>query len=101
MKLVYTHENKILVDNAKNLLTQNSIDSILRNQFSASAIGDLAPISAWPELWVVNDNDLAQAKELIASLAKDADAPEWQCSKCKELNEPAFESCWSCQTDKL
>lgn len=100
MKLIYTHENKLLVENAKNLLTQHAIESILRNEFAAGGIGDLAPIQAWPELWVLDDGDVPAANKLIATLAVDSDASEWKCSSCNEVNEPAFESCWSCQADK-
>lgn len=100
MKLVYTHENKILVDNAKNLLSLNAIESTMRNQFSAGAIGDLAPIEAWPELWVLRDSDVAKTKELLATLSTDSEALEWVCKHCRETNEASFESCWSCQADR-
>jgi hypothetical protein len=100
MKLVYTHENKLLVENAKNLLTQHAIECTLRNEFAAGGIGDLAPIQAWPELWLLDDADIPEANQLIATLAVDSDASEWECSACGEINEPAFESCWSCQADR-
>ncbi len=100
MKLVYTHENKILVENARNLLAESKIDCTLRNEFSSGAIGDLAPIEAWAELWVVNEADEQRAKSILQRLNEDQTGKEWIC-QCGESNEAGFESCWSCQADKI
>lgn len=100
MKLVYTHENRLFVANAHNLLEQAGIQAIWKNEFTSSAIGEIAPISAWPELWVVEDADVERAATIIRAAFSPTNLPEWICPQCKEINEPAFEHCWNCQSEK-
>ncbi len=100
MKLVYTHENRLFVANAHNLLEQAGIHAIWKNEFASSAIGEVAPISAWPELWVLEDTDYEPATEIIRTAFATNNLPEWVCPQCKEINEPAFELCWNCQLEK-
>lgn len=97
MKLIYTHENKIIVDNAKNYLEQYGIASVLRNEFSGGAAGDLAPTQTWPELWV--EDDLCQrAEACIQKLVNEQLGEMWVCPRCGEQNESTFELCWQCQS---
>ncbi|MCP8899710.1 DUF2007 domain-containing protein [Gilvimarinus xylanilyticus] len=99
MKLVYTHENKLLVENTANLLRQKGIESTLENEFAAGAMGELSPLQTWPELWV-NEGDYLHAKGIIAQLAETAMGAPWQCPACSEENDASFELCWSCQQEK-
>jgi len=99
MKLVYTHENKILVENAKNLLSEHGIEAVLRNEFSSGAMGDLSPMDTWPEVWV-NDDAAVQAEAVVAALKSAVQGPTWQCAHCHEENEASFDVCWQCQTEK-
>ena len=50
MKLVYTHPNLAMVVQAASVLELAGIASELRNEFASGAIGEIAPISAWPAL---------------------------------------------------
>ncbi len=100
MKLVYTHENRLFVANAYNLLEQNGIAAVWKNEFTSSAIGEVAPISAWPELWVMEDTDYNRAHTIISNAFAPNNLPEWVCAQCQETNEPAFELCWNCQSEK-
>jgi hypothetical protein len=101
MKLVYTHENRLLVGNAQNILEQAGIQVIWKNEFASGATGELSSFDAWPELWVLDDNDYTEATAIIASsLSKNTD-PEWTCATCNENNDAAFEFCWNCQSDKI
>lgn len=101
MKLVYTHENKILVENAKNILLEEGIECVLRNEFAGSGIGDLAPIQAWPELWVLREEDESRASGILAALKSQNTGETWPCQNCGEKNEAAFMSCWQCQHPKV
>lgn len=100
MKLVYTHENKLLVENAKNILNTEGIDCVLRNEYASGGAGDLAPTEAWPEVWVLNEADEARAKKIVDELREEPEGESWVCSECGEENEPTFASCWQCQTEK-
>lgn len=98
MKLIYTHENRLLVGNAKNILEANGIDVILKNEFSQGGVGELSAIDSWPQLWILNDADYDKAASVMEnSLSKDTD-PEWKCASCSENNDASFGSCWKCQS---
>ena len=100
MKIIYSHENKILVENARNLLAHNGIEAILKNEYASGGIGELSAIDTWPELWLVNDDDYGNAKLLLGQLSTDIDQDSWKCTSCQELNEPSFDFCWNCQIEK-
>ncbi len=100
MKLVYTHDNRILVENAKNVLEQNGINVFLKNEFLEAGIGELSAVDTWPELWVQHDEDVSRAKEIIAKLMDSLEGELWICSVCGEQNEPSFEVCWQCGQDR-
>ena len=100
MKLVYTHENRLLVSHAQTILENAGIENRLKNEYLMGASGDLAPIDAWMELWV-NDNDYPQAETLIRiTLIDEPAGSNWLCPACKEENEPSFELCWNCQKER-
>ena len=95
MKLVYTHENLFLVENARNLLAEHGIASELRNEFAGGGMGELAVFDTWPEVWVA-EADYASALRVIAPLLKPVAGKLWRCDQCGETNEPTFGSCWRC-----
>lgn len=97
MKVVYTHENTALAQNAKNLLENNSIKAIIKNEFASGGAGDLVPAETWPEVHVLDDSDYAKAVELLAVLSDKVNEPDWICGSCSEPNGAMFESCWNCQ----
>jgi hypothetical protein len=100
MKMVYTHENRFFVNNAKNIIDTAGISTLLKNEYAAGAAGDLAPFDAWLELWVLDDSDYTQAFELIEKAFNSNCQNSWICLHCQEKNEPAFEICWSCQEER-
>ena len=99
MKKVYTHENRVLVGNAQNLLEQQGIACEPRNFFAQSAIGETSTIDAWPELWIIDDTDYERACNILEHALSDANEPEWLCARCGEANDASFELCWSCGHD--
>jgi len=98
MKLAYTHEDRLIVANARNILEAARINVLTKNEFAAGAIGELSAFDAWLELWV-EETDFEKAKNLLATAMSRADAKEWICSVCDESNDPSFETCWKCQRD--
>ncbi|MFT4823910.1 MAG: hypothetical protein ACJAUG_002653 [Halioglobus sp.] len=99
MKMIYTHENRFFVANAKNILEANDFDIIVKNEFASSAIGEVSPFDSWVELWLPKDSDYDKACEVInGALSKESDA-EWVCVFCAETNDASFELCWNCQND--
>ena len=68
MKLIYTHENRIMALNIRNVLINHGFDVALNNEFASSASGGLAPFDTWPEVWLLKDDDFDNAKKLIVIL---------------------------------
>lgn len=99
MKLIYTHESQIIVENARNCLRMTGIEPVLKNEFSAGGMGELAPMETWPELWV-SDDDFTQAKDVIDQLMSETTGNVWVCAQCGEENEPSFDVCWQCQCER-
>lgn len=93
---IFTHPNLYQVVNVRNMLQLKRIETQLRNEFSAGAVGDLAPHDVWPELWLIDERDQALATQIIASLRDEALVEDWICSRCGEQNGGAFEECWQC-----
>ena len=101
MKLVYTHENRLLVSNVQNILSNADINLTLKNEYAGGASGDLSFLSTWPELWVVQDDDFDKAMEIINRITNEINESDWSCSQCSEQNSAAFEVCWNCQHDNV
>ncbi len=99
MKLVYTHENFILVGNARALLERADIATTLRNEFTGGGRGDIPVFETWPELWVERDRDAERALALLKQLTDPAVHADWVCTKCGESNAASFELCWHCEAD--
>lgn len=97
MKLLYTHENHFLVNNAKNIVEIAGIDVLMKNEYASGAVGDLAPLDTWLELWVINEADHQKADKIIQSVMLKSQGHDWFCSHCAEKNDPSFEICWNCQ----
>jgi hypothetical protein len=94
LKRVYSSFNRIAVHHTKNLLSSEGIAAEVRNEFLASAMGELPPAECQAEVWVLNDEDAARA---FGVLRRPAPAgPDWTCTGCGETSGPQFTHCWSC-----
>ena len=96
MKKVFSHENRLVANNIKNILQANDIAVMLKNEFASSAIGEISPFDSWIEVWIKNSADYQRAKEIVAK-ADNPQGEEWRCQQCNELNGAAFQVCWNCQ----
>ncbi|MGH1471358.1 MAG: DUF2007 domain-containing protein [Cellvibrionaceae bacterium] len=100
MHLLYTHPNIVLVENAKNLVEGQGVPVILQNQYASGGIGELAPINAWPELWIEQSHHFRRAQQILEEIFAEEAQPDWQCIQCQEMNSGAFDYCWQCQKEK-
>jgi putative signal transducing protein len=95
MKRVFRAASLLQVAHARNVLIAAGIESELRNQYLAGALGDLPMLETWPQLWVDDDFE----KQALRALEKAAVAPvgqPWICGQCGEKLAPQFTSCWRC-----
>jgi hypothetical protein len=95
MKRVFRASTLLRVAHARNVLIAAGIDSELRNQYLAGALGDLPMLETWPQLWVEDDLERAALRALEKSDAAPTGAP-WVCGQCGEKLEPQFTTCWRC-----
>jgi hypothetical protein len=100
LKLVYTHPSIINVAQARSSIEQAGIDCVMRNEYAAGALGELAPIDAWPELWVKSDRHFDRATQVIEQLRVQEHAADWQCAQCGVACPDTFDWCWKCATDR-
>lgn len=105
---LFSSENRLAVQQIKDLLDEHQIPCFIKNEFAIGAVGELSPFDAWPEVWLVDPEWQTRAETLIAQFvhgqAKQADAlrskSNWFCWQCGEENEANFELCWHCGSHK-
>ena len=95
MKRIYRAASLVQVAHVRNLLLTAGIQSELRNQYSAGALGELPMFETWPQL-LVDDDDEPAALRLLARAARPVTGDAWTCPQCGERLEPQFTSCWRC-----
>jgi hypothetical protein len=94
MKRIYSAPILAEVENMKNVLQLNGIESNITNQYLSVGIGG---IDCCPELWVA-ERDVERALEIIKNTDKDLSESQgtWVCSECNEEVEGQFTECWNC-----
>jgi ribosomal protein L40E len=97
MKRVFRAASLIQVAHARNVLLTAGIDSELRNQYLAGALGDLPMLETWPQLFVEDDDESAALRALARAASAPSGTP-WICNECGERLEPQFTNCWRCGT---
>jgi hypothetical protein len=93
MKRVFSSHNALLVHHFRNLLEAGGVQTEMRNQYLASAMGELPPADCQPELWV-EDQDAERAADI---LRRKPAGPDWRCG-CGETLGSQFTQCWHCGT---
>jgi hypothetical protein len=76
------------------VLREAGIAVSVQRQYLSSAAGELPPDQCLPEVWVLHEEQLAAAQELLDGLLS-LPQRRWRCA-CGELVEGGFESCWNC-----
>jgi hypothetical protein len=94
MKRIYSAPILAQVENMKNVLQLNGIESTISNQYLSVGVGG---IGCYPELCVA-ERDVERALEIIKNTDKDLSESQgtWVCSECNEEVEGQFTECWNC-----
>ena len=100
VKLVYTHPNIAVLVQAHSLIEQAEIECVLRNEYASGAMGELAPINAWPEVWVVDDRDFDRASSIVEASQRAVEGRDWQCAQCANYSPATFDTCWQCGRER-
>ena len=106
MQKLFVAEHQAQAHLVNELLCSNGIDAEVRGESLLNTIpgSSIIPGTA-PEVWVLNDDQVESALELIRRFSAggplpDASGPAWQCPNCNETLEPQFSECWKCGTSK-
>jgi hypothetical protein len=82
----------------KSMLVDAGIACFTRNEISAGLSGEIPLTECTPELWIQEDDRLAEAIEIkrVWRSAAPVVGGRWICPACGETSEPQFTSCWKC-----
>lgn len=102
MKKLYTFsfQDRLQAGLIKEILTQEGINCILRNDQLSAAIGEIPFVECAPELWLIDDETFPRARLLLKAWLQNNTTTEspWQCPGCREWIDGQFGACWSCGT---
>jgi len=85
------------VGQIQSLLESHGIQTFLKNQFASSVMGEVPFVEVCPQLFILNESDLAETRRLLAEEAgQAAKAVDWVCQDCGAEVEGQFGSCWNC-----
>ncbi len=89
------------VGQMQSLLESYGIKTFLKNQYSSSVMGEVPFVEVVPQLYVLEERDLARAKQVL-QLDLPADEPDenWVCAACGIDVEGTFDRCWKCGTGR-
>ena len=88
----------------KGVLESKGIPSEIRGEALFGARGELPFTEALPEIWVLNDDQVGEALEVLRNRSTETsdidEGKSWRCSNCGETVELQFTACWRCNADK-
>jgi predicted RNA-binding Zn-ribbon protein involved in translation (DUF1610 family) len=100
MKKLYGSQNRVLLYLVKSRLDDLKINSFMKNE-TPPAAGEVPPMIAWPELWVMDDERFTAAEQCLQEeLTSNKLQHDWVCPKCGEKLEAQFEICWKCGVER-
>ncbi|MGV8073929.1 MAG: DUF2007 domain-containing protein [Syntrophobacteraceae bacterium] len=103
MQKVYSSPDRATVYRIKSTLEDNGIEITVLGEDRGVAVGGIAPLDAWLELWLFDEERLEEARQIVEDVLKDIQIPQekWKCPNCGEELEGQFSQCWKCGTERL
>lgn len=100
MKFLYASRNPGDIQRVRSMLEDVGVRCVVRNETTAALAGEIPISECMPEVWVADDAQLEEAKQILAGIERESAAigPTWTCSRCGEVLESQFDSCWRCGT---
>ncbi len=97
MKRLTAHDSLAYVGLLKNVLEQSGIACVIRNDQLSGGVGEIPFLECLPELWVLEDTDVACAAALLKNFEEPSGrTAQWCCASCGEFSEGQFAVCWQC-----
>jgi hypothetical protein len=72
----------------------------VRNTTLSGAMGEIPFLECAPQVWLLNEGDETQAREILRQLRLPVVGASWHCAECGEDSEPQFGSCWKCGAER-
>ncbi len=94
MKRVFSSHNLVLIHHSRNLLEAEGIATEVRREMLSSAMGELPPAECLAEVWVLREQDVRRAEEVLRR--PPVCGPDWTCAGCSEICGAQFAQCWKC-----
>jgi hypothetical protein len=98
MRKLFTCKNTAEAGLLKGLLSASGIACEIRGEYLSMASGELPFAECYPELWLMGDEELERAREILNEWQSKevGEQKNWTCQRCGEENEGQFSACWSC-----
>ena len=99
MKCLYSNNNVALVWHVRNMLEQQGVAVLVKNDRLYSIAGEMPITECMAEVWVKSPLQYEFAQQLIAEMESGSEtiAAPWDCPDCGESIEGNFDICWNCQ----
>ena len=97
---VFSYRDRAQAALIQEILTNEGIHCLLRNDQLSSALGEIPFVECYPELWVVDDEVYPRAQTFLNGWLRDSSCTNepWYCLVCGEQSEGHFGACWACGT---
>ncbi|MGV8934059.1 MAG: DUF2007 domain-containing protein [Gallionellaceae bacterium] len=97
MKRIYSAANLMEAHIILDLLRHAGINARLFNENAQGAVGEIPFANAYPDIWVINDDDALRGKAVVIQYEHaPIDTGIVVCNACGEENPRNFQLCWHC-----
>jgi hypothetical protein len=97
MKKIYSASNLMEAQIVLDLLEHAYIPARIFNQHAQGVSGEIPFTHAYPEVWVVRDEDYERGMRIVQSYEETpATSRIIHCPVCREENPANFQLCWKC-----
>jgi hypothetical protein len=100
MVSIFRHHDYTTVGWLHSILEAEGIPSHVKNYAASMGITEIPIPEFYPDLCVLNEEDVERAIEILRSyLTQQADPPaDWTCPACHEAVPGTMATCWNCNT---
>ena len=95
MRRLTTAPNLAIATLWADLLTQSGVEAQVQRAWAGSIAGEIPVDQALPEVWVLDDDRLEEARALLQA-QRELPAQHWRCPACGEQVDGPFGQCWNC-----
>ena len=100
MKLIARADHPLQAAIWADTLRAAGIRCEVRNTTLSGAMGEIPFLECAPQVWLLNEGDETQAREILLQLRLPIVGAPWRCAECGEESEPQFGTCWKCGVER-